>query len=50
LTVGEAPSRAGDQVICRVVTDAIFVVASCASGVAPGEQAGPLKVDVINEL
>jgi len=54
LTVGEAPSRAGDQVTCRVIIDAIFVVASCASGVAwggpLGEQAGPLQVDVINEL
>jgi uncharacterized protein YcgI (DUF1989 family) len=50
LTVGAAPSRAGDTIICRVLIDTIFVVAGCASGVAPGERAGPLRVDVVNEL
>jgi uncharacterized protein YcgI (DUF1989 family) len=50
LTVGEAPSRAGDFILGRVIIDAIFVVASCASGVARGERAGPVRADVINEL
>jgi uncharacterized protein YcgI (DUF1989 family) len=50
LTVGEAPSRAGDYILGRVIIDAIFVVASCASGVASDERAGPVQVDVINEL
>ncbi len=50
LSVGAAPSQAGDTIICRVLIDTIFVVAACASGVATGERAGPLRVDVINDL
>jgi uncharacterized protein YcgI (DUF1989 family) len=50
LSVGAAPSRPGDHVICRVVLDAIFVVAACASGVVKSEGAGPLRIDVMNEL
>ena len=50
LIVGDAPSRAGDFILGRVILDTIFVVASCASGVALGERAGPVRADVINEL
>jgi uncharacterized protein YcgI (DUF1989 family) len=50
LTVGDAPSRAGDTVLCRVLIDAVFVVAACATGLARGERAGPVQVDVINAL
>jgi len=50
LTVGGAPSRAGDFILGRVIIDAIFVVAACATGMATGERAGPVQADVINEL
>lgn len=50
LTVGDAPSRPGDNVICRVIIDAIVVVAACTTGVARREGAGPLQVDILNAL
>lgn len=50
LSFGAAPSQAGDNVICRVIIDTIFIVAACASGTAQQERAGPLQVDVINDL
>jgi uncharacterized protein YcgI (DUF1989 family) len=50
LTIGAAPSAAGDHVVCRVLIDLIVVVAACASGVAPAEQAGPLSIAALNAL
>lgn len=50
LTVGAAPSKAGDQVVCRVLIDAVVVAAACATGLAEGEKAGPIELAARNEL
>jgi len=50
LEVGPAPSRAGDTVVCRVLLDAVFVAAACATGVAAHEETGPVALAALNEL
>ncbi len=50
LEVGDAPSRAGDRVACRVLIDCLVVAAACATGVVPGERPGPVALAAINEI
>jgi len=50
LSVDEAPSVAKDEVVCRVLIDAIVILAACSTGVAPAERAGSVAIAAINEL
>lgn len=49
LAIHESPSRPGDHVVLRALTDLVVAVAACADDVTPcnGGRCGPLHVDLI---
>jgi uncharacterized protein YcgI (DUF1989 family) len=43
-------TRAGDFIACRVVTDMVFIVSACCTGIAGNDTPGALELSSAEEL
>jgi len=43
-------TRSGDSIICRVISDTLFVVSACCTGIAGNDRPAPLQLAVAEDL